>query len=272
MKKNVASQVAGVQMTTIADGTPFTGTVTVYITGDNGSQTIGSVGSGICTHKGKGYHVYLPSQGETNYDHVAFTYEGTGAFTISVQEYPTTIIADIAAVQADTDNIQTRLPAALVSGLMSCDVTAISTSTTAADNLELAGLAYSVTRGLTGTALPAIASGSAGAVITSGTGTAQLTTSSGTVTVGTNSDKTGYRLSATGVDDILDEAITEPATVFLWASASLRTIIGWCGAIATNKTNQTATSQALRDRADSLNIASATVSDDGTTFVRGSWA
>ena len=45
------------------------------------------------------------------------------------------------------------------------------------------------------TALPNVASGSAGAIITSGTGTAQLSTTSGNVTVGTNNDKTGYSLS-----------------------------------------------------------------------------
>jgi hypothetical protein len=44
--------------------------------------------------------------------------------------------ADIAAMQADTDNIQTRLPAALVGGRMDSDATAISGDTTAADNLE----------------------------------------------------------------------------------------------------------------------------------------
>jgi hypothetical protein len=45
------------------------------------------------------------------------------------------------------------------------------------------------------TALPNVASGSAGAIITSGTGTAQLSTTSGAVTVGTNNDKTGYSLT-----------------------------------------------------------------------------
>jgi len=45
------------------------------------------------------------------------------------------------------------------------------------------------------TALPNVASGSAGAIITSGTGTAQLSVSSGLVTVGTNNDKTGYSLT-----------------------------------------------------------------------------
>lgn len=47
-----------------------------------------------------------------------------------------TIAADIIAVQADTDDIQTRLPAALVGGKMDSDVTAISGDTAAADNLE----------------------------------------------------------------------------------------------------------------------------------------
>lgn len=45
------------------------------------------------------------------------------------------------------------------------------------------------------TAMPNVASGSAGAIITSGTGTAQLSTSSGLVTAGTVSDKTGYSLA-----------------------------------------------------------------------------
>ena len=39
MKKNVASQSIGVQMITISDGSNFTGTVTVLITIDNGTQS-----------------------------------------------------------------------------------------------------------------------------------------------------------------------------------------------------------------------------------------
>jgi len=63
------------------------------------------------------------------------------------------------------------------------------------------------------TAMPNVASGSAGALITSGTGTAQLSVSSGAVTVGTNNDKTGYSLStapptaATIADAVWDEVI-----------------------------------------------------------------
>jgi hypothetical protein len=87
MKRNTSGQVIGAQMVTAADGTPFTGTVDVLITGDDGSQTAGSVNSGEATHKGNGYHSYAPSQAETNFDHVAFTFVGTGAVPVTVQAY-----------------------------------------------------------------------------------------------------------------------------------------------------------------------------------------
>jgi len=77
-------------------------------------------------------------------------------------------------------------------------------------------------------------------------------------------------LAAAAIDSILDEPVTEPAGVFAWASATLRNIIGYVGALGSNKITQTATTQVLRNRADGANIASATVSDDGTTSVRSS--
>jgi hypothetical protein len=89
--------------------------------------------------------------------------DDVAADIIAIKAETATIVADtnelqgddvpglIAAVQSDTDDIQTRLPAALVGGLMSSDVTAISTDTTAADNLELQ---YDTT-GLTGDTFPA---------------------------------------------------------------------------------------------------------------------
>lgn len=87
MKKNVASQAVGVQMVSASDGSAFTGAVTVYITGDAGTQAVGSVGSGACTHEGNGFHTYAPAQAETNYNHVAFTFIGTGAVPATVQIY-----------------------------------------------------------------------------------------------------------------------------------------------------------------------------------------
>lgn len=87
MQKNVAGQKIGVQMISASDGTAFTGAVTVYVTGDAGSQAIGSVGSGVCTHEGNGYHSYAPAQAETNYNLIAFTFTGSGAVPVTVQVY-----------------------------------------------------------------------------------------------------------------------------------------------------------------------------------------
>lgn len=96
MQKNVAGQRIGVQMVSASDGTAFTGAVTVYVTGDAGSQAIGSVGSGACTHEGNGYHSYAPAQAETNFDLIAFTFTGSGAVPVTVQVY--TAINPVTAV------------------------------------------------------------------------------------------------------------------------------------------------------------------------------
>lgn len=174
VKKNVASQVIGAQMVSATDGSAFTGSVTVYVTGDAGTQAIGSVGSGACTHEGNGFHTYAPAQAETNYDHVAFTFIGTGAVPGTVQvftSFPQTgdgfarlgapagasVSADVAAIKAetatilgDTNDIQTRIPASLVAGRIDASVGAMAanvmTAAAAASDLttELqAGLATS---------------------------------------------------------------------------------------------------------------------------------
>jgi hypothetical protein len=88
VRKNVASQVIGAEMVSASDGSAFTGSVTCYVTGDGGTQAAGSVGSGACTHEGNGFHTYAPAQAETNYDHIAFTFTGTGAVPATVQVYP----------------------------------------------------------------------------------------------------------------------------------------------------------------------------------------
>lgn len=122
MKKNVSGQVVGVEMITASDGSAFTGAVTVYVTGDGGTQAVGSVGSGACTHEGNGFHTYAPSQAETNYDHIAFTFTGSGAIPVTVQIYTTfpqtgdsyvrigapagaSVSADIATVDSNVDTI-----------------------------------------------------------------------------------------------------------------------------------------------------------------------
>lgn len=84
MLKNTAGQKIGCEMVTTA-GAAFTGSVTVYVTGDAGTQAAGSVGSGACTHKGNGYHTYAPAQAETNFDLIGFTFVGSGAVPATIQ-------------------------------------------------------------------------------------------------------------------------------------------------------------------------------------------
>jgi hypothetical protein len=104
--------------------------------------------------------------------------------------------------------------------------------------------------------------------IKNGTSTGEVSLSSGTVTVGTNNDKTSYRLSSTGVDDIWDEGLTEPSAIFAW-SGTFRNLFNFLGALMRNKMTQTATTTTLRNDADNATIATSTVSDDETTFTRG---
>ncbi len=101
-------------MVSVDDGSAFTGTVTVYVTGDGGSQAIGTVGSGVCTHEGNGLHTYQPSQAETNYTHIAFTFVGTGAVPVTIQVYTN--------VDTQLLDIQSRIPATLDNGLMRSSV------------------------------------------------------------------------------------------------------------------------------------------------------
>lgn len=116
MIKNTAGQKVGCQMVSATDGSAFTGSVTVSVTGDAGTQATGSVGAGACTHEGNGYHTYAPAQAETNYDLIAFTFTGTGAIPSTVQVYTVagdaftrlgapagaSVSADIAAMKVDT--------------------------------------------------------------------------------------------------------------------------------------------------------------------------
>lgn len=101
MVKNQPNQVAGGQVTNATTGADYVGTVTVYITIDGGTQTIGSVGSGLCTAEGRGYYTYRPSAAETNGSLIAFTFTGAGAISATVQ-YATVTDAQQSAVTAST--------------------------------------------------------------------------------------------------------------------------------------------------------------------------
>lgn len=104
MLKNTAGQTIGAQMVSATDGSAFTGTVTAFITGDGGTQA--SLGS--CVHEGNGYHSYALSQANTNFDHIAFTFTGTGAIPATVQVFTNVGLATasaLATVDANVDAI-----------------------------------------------------------------------------------------------------------------------------------------------------------------------
>lgn len=101
MLKNVAGQKVGCQLVSKTTGDDVTtGTTTVYVTGDAGTQAAGSVGSGACTHEGNGLWTYAPAQAETNYDHIAFTFVNTSAVSATVQVYTVNAKLTAAAIAA----------------------------------------------------------------------------------------------------------------------------------------------------------------------------
>ena len=193
MKKNVASQVIGAQMVTAADGTAFTGSVTAYVTGDGGTQAVGSVGSGACTHEGNGFHTYAPAQAETNYDHVAFTFVGTGAVPVTIQAYtnfPQTgdSFARLgapagASVSADIANISTtdgRIASGTAQAATSTSIQLASGETFAND--EIVGSVVVITGGSTGVGQSRIISDYVGSTDTATISPAWTTTPTGTIT------------------------------------------------------------------------------------------
>lgn len=100
MIRGVSGQIIGAQMTA-TDGSEFAGAVTVYIDGDHTGQAIGTVGGGACNVRGRGYYDYLPAAGETDYDHIAFTFKGVGAITVTIQ-VATVTPAQVSALQTAT--------------------------------------------------------------------------------------------------------------------------------------------------------------------------
>ena len=188
MKKNVASQSIGAEMITAADGTIFTGAVSVLVTINNGTQTAG--GGTAPAHEGNGYHSYTPTQAETNGDHIAFTFIGTGAISATIQVYTT-----FPQTQDHTTpiaNIDT------VVDLIKSDTTAILVDTGTSIPLGITVLDAKIDD------VPTVAEFNARTLLAANY--FDFTTDS--VTVGTNSDKTGYSLTQAFPTNFADMAIT----------------------------------------------------------------
>jgi hypothetical protein len=203
LKKNTAGQVVCFQMNSAADGSAVTsGTPTVYVLGDGGTQ--GS-GGGSATHEGNGCWSYAPTQAETNYDHVAFTMVLSGAITQTVQVYPAypqtgdsyarlgapagaSVSADIATVDGNVDSI---LDDTGTSGVI------------VATNNDKTGYTASTVSDKTGYSISG----------TKQTLDALNDIDGSSVTATTVSDKTGYALSAAGVQAIWDALTSALTTV-----------------------------------------------------------
>ena len=113
--------------------------------------------------------------------------------------------------------------------------------------------------------------------IVDGTGTGEIDTVNGEVII--NAFNSSLDFNATMKASTNSEVETalatttyaEPSSVPA-ATASLADKIGWVAFVSRNKFTQTATQQIVRNDADSANIGTATISDDGTTFTRGEFA
>ena len=76
MRKNVADQNIGAQITDVSGSAVTAGLIVVHRVGDAGTQ----VCAGNATHEGQGFWTYNEvTAGGTNFDHIAFTFVGTAA-------------------------------------------------------------------------------------------------------------------------------------------------------------------------------------------------
>lgn len=104
-----------------------------------------------------------------------------------------------------------------------------------------------------------------------GTGTGEISLTSGAVTAGSLGTTAKADVNAEVVDALVTDTYAEVSGVVA-ATSSLKDKINWVFALARNKVTQTATTQTLRNDADNADLATAAVSDNGTTFTRGEWA
>jgi hypothetical protein len=78
-------------------------------------------------------------------------------------------------------------------------------------------------------------------------------------------------LAADAVDEIWAKAMTELGSV-PGVTGTVLQALEWLFLLARNKITQTSTTQTLRNDTDTATIATAAVSDDGTTATRNEWA
>lgn len=285
MRKNVASQTIGSQMVSASDGSAYTGAVSVSVTKDGGTQ---AAGGGTVAHEGNGYHSYAPTQAETNADHVAFTFTGSGAVPATVQVYTVsydphdtvrlglTALPNAAAeaagglftrgtaagqINQDADGRIDSNPVALggtAQSLTDLKDFADAGYDPASNKVEGVKLVDTTTantdmRGTDGanTTTPPTASAIASAVW----GAATRTLSAGTnIVLAKGTGVTGF--NDISVDDIFNKVVEGSLTFLQWTRLGGAALFGKLSGAAT-------TTVAIRDTADTKDRISATVDADG---------
>lgn len=101
MIRNVSGQPIGANIRDATTGAPYAGTVTVYIKGDLTPQFQGTVGGGVAANNTKGYFEYVPAATETDFNHIAFTFDGPGAVGATIQ-IETITPSQVSALQSAT--------------------------------------------------------------------------------------------------------------------------------------------------------------------------
>lgn len=285
MKKNVAGQVIGVQMISASDGSAFTSTVTLNITKDGGTQA-SSGGTGP-THEGNGFFTYVPTQAETNADHIGFTFTGSGAIPKTVQVYTsfpqtgdayaeaTSGVYGLSAIKGYVDDIGVAgagLTAVPWNAAWASDVTA------SVWNQARSGYTTAGTFGEGVGSVQGNVTGSVGSVSTNGITAASIATDAVTEIqsgLATASSISGLNnISTTDVKNQVVAALStdtyaEPGQSNPAATATLAVKINYLYKAWRNKVTQTSSEYKLFNDDGTTVGQKASVSDNGTTFERG---
>lgn len=255
----------------------------IYAVGERGLQVAGTAGAGLNVILGGTSGIQADSLGpqakadvNAEVDTALADYDPPTKAELDAAQ--AAIVADIAevkaetaSIQGDTNDIQARLPAALISGRIDASV-----GDMAADVITAAAIAPDAigSSELAASAVTEIQSGLS-------TLTAAQVNTEVDQALADYDPPTKAEMDAgftalhdispaevlAQVDTALDTAIAEPTAPFTWAQASIRKILGWIGALSRNRMTQTGSTTTLRNDANSANIATFAVSDDETTFV-----
>jgi len=181
-----------------------------------------------------------------------------------------TIFALVNTINADTDDIQSRLPAALVSGRIDASVGAVAANAiTAASIAADAITAAKIADGAIDAATFAAGAIDAAAIAADAIGSSELAASAVTEIQAGLSTLTAAQVNAEVVDALNVDTYAEPGQETPAATTTLVKKIGYLYKLLRNKVTQDATTLSVYADDGTTVDQKATVSDDGTTFTRG---